>query len=301
MKTKIGFIGLGIMGRPMAKNLLKAGHPLVVHDLNRAAVAEMVALGAEEASSPATVAEGVWQIITMLPNSPEVRAVLTGPGGVVCGAEPGTLVIDMSSISPIVAREMGEILAQKGLRYLDAPVSGGEPGAINATLSIMVGGSDGAFQEAREVLQVMGKSIVRVGDIGSGNVTKLTNQVMVALHIGAMAEAFVLGTKAGVDPALIYSAIRGGLAGSHVLEAKAERVMSRDFTPGFKVDLHAKDLANALDTARQIGVPLFLTAQVMEILKALQVEGQGGNDHSAILNFYERLAGVEVRWKTATD
>ncbi len=295
MKTKIGFIGLGIMGKPMAKNLLKAGHPLVVHDLNRQSVTELVSLGAEEAPSPKEVAQKVRHIITMLPNSPEVREVLTGPNGIIEGAAPGTLVVDMSSISPIVAREMGEILTRKGLKFLDAPVSGGEPGAINATLSIMVGGLEDVFYECRDILLVMGKSVVRVGDVGSGNVTKLANQIMVALHIAAMSEALVLGAKAGVDPGLIYSAIRGGLAGSNVLEAKALRVMDRNFEPGFKIDLHIKDLANALDAARQLGVPLFLTAQAMEIMKSLQVEGKGQKDHSAILNFYEKLAGIEVR------
>ena len=298
MKAKIGFIGLGIMGKPMAKNLLKAEYGLVVHDVNRAAVAELVTLGAEAAGSPAAVARVTERIILMLPNSPEVRQVLTGPDGVLSAARPGTLVIDMSSISPLVAREMGEALKQHGLDFLDAPVSGGEPGAVNATLSIMVGGADAVFNGARELLGAMGKSVVRVGDVGSGNIAKLANQVMVAVHVGAMAEALVLAAKAGVDPRLVFQAIRGGLAGSNVLEAKAERVLARNFTPGFKVDLHAKDLANALDTARQIGAPLLLTAQAMEVLKALQVAGQGRQDHAAMVNFYERLAGVEVRGRS---
>jgi 2-hydroxy-3-oxopropionate reductase len=201
----------------------------------------------------------------------------------------------MSSISPLVSRELGESLKEKGVKFLDAPVSGGEPKAIDATLSIMVGGEEEVFNECREILLAMGKSVVRVGDIGSGNITKLANQVIVALNIAAMSEALVLGTKAGVDPALIYNAIRGGLAGSTVLEAKAKRVMERNFEPGFKIDLHIKDLVNALDTARQLGVPLFLTSQVLEILKSLKVDGKGQKDHSAILNFYEKLARTEVR------
>ncbi|MGA2658635.1 MAG: 2-hydroxy-3-oxopropionate reductase [Verrucomicrobiota bacterium] len=297
MKTKIGFIGLGIMGKPMSRNLLKAGYPLVVHDLNRLAVEELVAAGAEAASSAKEVARKSRLIITMLPNSPEVREVLSGPDGVLEGAAHGSTVIDMSSISPVVAREMGELLSRKGLKFLDAPVSGGEPGAIDASLSIMVGGSEQVFNQCKPLLLVMGKSAVRVGEVGSGNVTKLANQIIVALHIAAMSEAFVLGAKAGVQPALIFNAIRGGLAGSNVMEAKALRVLDDNFEPGFKIDLHLKDLANALDAGRQMGVPLFLTSQVMEILKSLKVDGLGQKDHSAILKFYEKLAGIKVSQK----
>ncbi|HVN80295.1 MAG TPA: 2-hydroxy-3-oxopropionate reductase [Terriglobia bacterium] len=295
---KIGFIGLGIMGRPMAKNLLRAGYSLVVFDINPEPVKELVALGAVEAASPKQVAQQCKYLITMLPNSPEVKEVVCGARGILEGAEPSTILIDMSSISPIVSRELGETLKQKGIEFLDAPVSGGEPKAIDATLSIMVGGEEGVFNRCLDILQVIGKSVVRVGEVGSGNVTKLANQVIVALNIAAMSEAFVLGTKAGVDPALIFNAIRGGLAGSTVMEAKAMRSMEGNFEPGFKIDLHIKDLANALDTGRQIGAPLFLTAQVMEILKCLKLDGKGQKDHSAILNYYEKLAGVEVRRKT---
>lgn len=296
---RIGFIGLGIMGKPMAKNLRKAGHALVVHDLNRAAVKELVAAGAEEAFSPKEVAAQAPLLITMLPNSPDVEAVVLGPEGILEGATPGATLIDMSSISPIVARQIGERMQSRGLRFLDAPVSGGEPGAINGTLAIMVGGSEDLFNECKPVLLTMGKSAVRVGDIGSGNVTKLANQIMVALHIAAMSEAFVLGAKAGVDPALIFNAIHGGLAGSNVMEAKALRVLDGNFEPGFKIDLHLKDLANALEAGRQMGVPLFLTSQVMEILKSLKVAGLGQKDHSAILQFYEKLAGIKISNKTA--
>jgi 2-hydroxy-3-oxopropionate reductase len=293
--NRIGFIGLGIMGKPMAKNLLKAGYALVVHDINAAPVEELMSLGASEGVSPADVAQKCSHLITMLPNSPEVKAVILGPNGVLEGAAPGSVVIDMSSISPMVSREVGETLGKKNVKFLDAPVSGGEPGAINATLSIMVGGDPLAFEECQPLMAAMGRSIVRVGDVGSGNVTKLANQIMVALNIAAMSEALVLGSKAGVDPELIYHAVRGGLAGSNVLEAKAMRVMQGNFNPGFKIDLHVKDLNNALETARDVGVPLFLTAQVMEILKCLQLDGKGQRDHSAILNFYEKLTGVEVR------
>lgn len=292
---RIGFIGLGIMGRPMAKNLIKVGYSLVVFDINPAPVKELVMLGAKQETSAADVARGCSHVITMLPNSPEVKQVILGEHGVLEGAAPGTVVIDMSSISPIASREVGAALAGRKVKFLDAPVSGGEPGAVNATLSIMVGGDPAVFEECKPLLSAMGKSIVRVGDVGSGNVTKLANQIMVALHIAAMSEALVLGAKAGVDPELIFQAVRGGLAGSSVLEAKAMRVMQGNFEPGFKIDLHVKDLNNAMETARAVGVPLFLTSQVAEILKGLQVDGKGQKDHSAILNFYEKLAKVEVR------
>jgi 2-hydroxy-3-oxopropionate reductase len=279
----------------MARNLLKAGYSLVVYDLIPGPMEELAKLGAARAESPQEVAQKTSYLITMLPNSPEVKQVILGPNGVIEGAAPGSTVIDMSSISPVASKEVGNALEGKGIKFLDAPVSGGEPGAINATLSIMVGGALAVFEDCRDLLSAMGKSVVRVGDVGSGNVTKLANQIIVALNIAAMSEALVLGTKAGVDPALIYNAIRGGLAGSNVLEAKAMRVMQGNFEPGFKIDLHVKDLNNAVEAARAVGAPLFLTGQVLEILKCLQVEGKGGKDHSAILQFYERLAAVEVR------
>ncbi len=293
--SSLGFIGLGIMGKPMAKNLLKAGYDLVVHSRSPQPVSELVTLGASRASTPRELAQRCTTIITMLPDSPDVKQVVMGQEGVIEGVESGATVIDMSSISPMVSRQIAEALRVKQARFLDAPVSGGEPGAINATLSIMVGGDESVFDECRPILLAMGKSVVRVGGVGSGNITKLANQVIVALNIAAMSEALVLGTKAGVDPLLIYQAIRGGMAGSNVLDAKAMRVMDGNFEPGFKIDLHIKDLANALDAARQLGIPMFLTAQVMEIMKSLQIEGKGQKDHSALLNFYEKLAGIEVR------
>jgi 2-hydroxy-3-oxopropionate reductase len=300
MKATVGFIGLGIMGKPMARNLLKAGYPLVVWQRNRQA-AELVAAGAESVATARELAGKSRVIITMLPNSPEVKEVLTGPDSVIAGAAPGTTVIDMSSISPVVARELGELCARNRLRFLDAPVSGGEPGAIGASLSIMVGGPERVFNECRELLLSMGQSAVRVGDAGSGNVAKLANQIIVALHLAAMSEAFVLGAKAGVDPRLIYNAIRGGLAGSNVLEAKGPRVVAGNFEPGFKIDLHLKDLTNALDAGRQLGAPLFLTAQVAEILKCLQSDGLGQKDHSAILKFYEKMAAVHISQTTVSS
>jgi 2-hydroxy-3-oxopropionate reductase len=291
---KIGFIGLGIMGKPMAKNLLKAGYQLVVFDIVKPAVAEVVAAGAGEASSAKEVAAQCEYIITMLPNSPHVKAAVLGENGIIEGATPGTILVDMSSIAPFASQEVAVKLAEKGIEMLDAPVSGGEPKAIDGTLSIMVGGKKATFEKCRKFLLKLGTSVVLCGDIGAGNTTKLANQIIVALNIAAMSEALVLGVKAGVDPEAIYNAIRGGLAGSTVLDAKAPMVLNRNFKPGFKIDLHIKDLANAIETAREVGAPLLLTSQVMEILQALKVDGNGQNDHSAIIRFYEKLAKIEV-------
>lgn len=292
---KIGFIGLGIMGKPMSKNLLKAGYSLVVHDINSEAVKEVVALGAEEESSAKRVALKSDLIITMLPNSPHVKTVVMGNDGVLEGSREGQILVDMSSIAPSVSREVFEACQGKGVEMLDAPVSGGEPKAIDGSLSIMVGGKQTVFNKVYDVLTKMGKSVVLCGDIGAGNTTKLANQIIVALNIAAMSEALVLGTKAGVDPEILYKAIRGGLAGSTVLDAKAPMVLEGNFKPGFKIDLHIKDLANAIETGRAIGAPLMLTNQVMEILGNLKVDGLGQNDHSAIIKFYEKLAQVKVR------
>lgn len=291
---KVGFIGLGIMGKPMSKNLIKAGYSLVVDDVNKAAVAEITSLGAESAETPREVAQRSDVVITMLPNSPHVRQVALGPKGIIEAARPGLVLIDMSSIAPLVSKEVSAKLAEKGVEMLDAPVSGGEPKAIDGTLSIMVGGKKEVFEKYYDLLKVMGSSVVRTGDIGAGNITKLANQIIVALNIAAMSEALVLGTKAGVDPELIYNAIKGGLAGSTVLDAKAPLVMDRKFNPGFRIELHIKDLANALETAHEIGAPLPLTASVMEILQSLKIDGMGELDHGAIVRFYEKLAKIEV-------
>jgi len=294
---KIGFIGLGIMGKPMARNLLKAGYELVVHDMNRSAVQELVEIGAEEEFSSKGVAEKTEIIITMLPNSPDVKKVVLGKDGVLEGAKKGTILIDMSSIAPLVAREVAAEAAKKGVEMLDAPVSGGEPKAIDGTIAIMVGGPEKIFKQVEDILLVMGSSAVLVGDIGSGNVTKLANQIIVALNIAAMSEAMVLATKAGVDPEKVYQAIRGGLAGSTVLDAKVPLALEGNFKPGFRIELHIKDLMNALDTAHAIGAPLLLSSQVMEIMQALKVDGKAGNDHGGIIQFYEKLSQVEVRRK----
>ncbi len=295
MAKKIGFIGLGIMGKPMAKNLIKAGYSLIVYDVVADAVKELVTFGAQKETSPKAVAQKCEIIITMLPNSPHVKEVVMGKNGILEGAVPGTIVVDMSSIAPLVSKEVFLMAAEKEVFVLDAPVSGGEPKAVDGTLSIMVGGPEAAFKKVEDILNIMGSSAVLVGDIGSGNVTKLANQIIVALNIAAMSEAMVLATKAGVDPEKVYRAIRGGLAGSAVLDAKVPMVLSRNFKPGFRIELHIKDLMNAMDTAHEIGVPLPLTSQVMEIMQALKVDGRARDDHSSIIQYYEKLSKVEVK------
>lgn len=295
MNGKIGFIGLGIMGKPMAKNLLKAGYKLVVYDINKAALTEVAAQGAEAGFSPKDVASKCGVVITMLPNSPHVKEVVLGAEGVLKGAHPGTVLIDMSSIAPLVSKELSEKAAEKKVEMLDAPVSGGEPKAIDGTLSIMAGGPAEVFERVEGIMKTMGKSVVHVGDIGSGNTTKLANQIVVALNIAALSEAMVLGTKAGVEPEKIYQAIRGGLAGSTVMEAKTPMMLDRNFKPGFRIELHIKDLLNALETAREIGVPLPLTGRILEIMQSLKDQGMAGDDHSAVVRYYENLSGIEVK------
>jgi len=290
--SKIGFIGLGIMGKPMSRNLLKAGFQLVIYDIDRAPVEELKQSGAEVGASPMDVAAKTHVIITMLPNSPHVKAAVLGKDGVIEGAHKGSIVVDMSSITPIVSREISEALAQKGIRMLDAPVSGGEPKAIDGTLSIMVGGAQADFDEVLPIFKAMGSSAVLTGGSGAGSVTKLANQIIVQLNIAAVSEALVMATKAGVDPELVYKAIRGGLAGSTVLDAKAPLMLDRKFDPGGRISMNLKDIANVLETSHEIGVPLPLTAVVMEILQALKADGMGNLDHGAIVRFYEKLAHV---------
>jgi 2-hydroxy-3-oxopropionate reductase len=292
---KIGFIGLGIMGKPMAMNLIKAGFNLTVYDIRQEPVKEVVAAGAKEGKSSKDVAAQSEVVITMLPNSPDVKKAVLGKNGVLEGAKPGLILIDMSSIAPMVSKEIATEAQKKGVEMLDAPVSGGEPRAKDGTLSIMVGGNKDVFEQVEDILKVMGASAVLVGDIGSGNTTKLANQIIVALNIAAMSEAMVLATKAGVDPEKVFQAIRGGLAGSNVLNAKMPLALDGNFKPGFRIELHIKDLANALDTAHSIGVPVPLASGVMEIMQALKVDGKAGDDHGGIIQFYEKLAKVEVR------
>ncbi|MHB0896540.1 MAG: 2-hydroxy-3-oxopropionate reductase [Spirochaetales bacterium] len=294
---KVGFIGLGIMGKPMSKNLIKAGYSLIVNDVNAAAVAELVALGAESAENAAEVARRSDLVITMLPNSPHVKQVVLGKNGLIEGARPGLILIDMSSIAPLASKEVNAKLVEKGVEMLDAPVSGGEPKAIDSTLSIMVGGSEDLFDRCLPLLQKLGSSVVLCGDIGAGNMTKLANQIIVALNIAALSEAMVLAAKSGVDPETVYKAIRGGLAGSTVMEAKTPMILAGNFKPGFRIELHIKDLANAIETGHDVGVPLPLTSQVMEMMQALKVDGKAGNDHSGIVQYYEKLAQFEARKK----
>lgn len=292
---KIGFIGLGIMGKPMSKNLLKAGYSLVVCDKNQASVDELTKAGAQSATNAKQVAQQCDVIITMLPNSPHVKEVVLGENGIVEGAKAGTTIIDMSSIAPLASREIHDEVVKKGLVMLDAPVSGGEPKAIDGTLSVMVGGDKAVFDKHYDLMKAMAGSVVYTGEIGAGNVTKLANQVIVALNIAAMSEALVLATKAGVNPQLVYQAIRGGLAGSTVLDAKAPMVLERNFKPGFKIDLHIKDLQNALDTSHGVGTSLPLTAIVLEMMQALKTDGMGESDHSALARYYEALAKIEIK------
>jgi len=295
MNKKIGFIGLGIMGLPMAKNLLKAGYSVKGYDIVPERVQALVAAGALAGNSAKDAAEFGQVVITMLPNSPHVKEAVLGRNGVLEGAKPGTILIDMSSIAPLVSQEIAARAREKGVIMLDAPVSGGEPKAIEGTLAIMVGGPKETFDQVQDILSAMGSSVVHVGDIGSGNIVKLANQIIVALNIAAMSEAMVLATKAGVKPEKVFEAIRGGLAGSAVLNAKVPLVLQRNFKPGFRIELHIKDLQNALDTAHELGVPVPLSSLVMEIMQALKTEGKAQDDHGGIIQFYEKLAQVEVR------
>ena len=291
---KIGFIGLGIMGKPMSKNLLKAGHELVVCDFNKDAVAEVVAAGAKEGANGAEIAKECDVIITMLPNSPHVRSVALGENGIVEGAHEGTVLIDMSSIDPVESKKIGAELAKKGIEMLDAPVSGGEPKAIDGTLSVMVGGKKELFDKYYDMLMVMAGSVVYVGELGSGNVAKLANQIVVAVNIAAVGEALSFARKAGTDPELVYQAIRGGLAGSTVMDAKAPMMLSRNFKPGFRIELHIKDLTNALNAAHAIAAPVPLTGQLMEMMQALKADGYEKEDHSSLVKYYEKISNVTV-------
>nr|WP_243098193.1 2-hydroxy-3-oxopropionate reductase [Serpentinicella alkaliphila] len=293
MCMKIGFIGLGIMGKPMAKNLIKGGYSLVVLNRNKA-VEELKALGAETATTSAELASKCDVIITMLPNSPEVKEVVLGEEGVIEGAKFGSVVIDMSSIAPLSSREIYAELAKKGVEFLDAPVSGGEPKAIEGTLAVMVGGKKEIFDKYYDIMKTMATSVVYVGESGAGNIAKLCNQIVVAINISAVSEALVFAKKSGVDPQLVYRAIRGGLAGSTVMDAKAPMIMDRNFKPGFRTNLHIKDLNNVIETSHEVGVPLPLTSQVMEIMQAIKIDGCGTEDHSSIVKFYEKIANVKV-------
>jgi 2-hydroxy-3-oxopropionate reductase len=292
---KVGFIGLGIMGKPMSRNLIKAGHQVVVYDIVPESVAAMAAAGASAGKSAKDVAARSDITITMVPDGPEVEAAVLGPEGALEGATSGAIFVDMSSISPLVAQKVGAACAAKGIEFLDAPVSGGEPKAIDGTLAIMVGGKQEVFDKVLPLFQAMGSSATLTGPIGAGNVTKLANQIMVAVNIAAMGEALVLATKAGLDPEVVFNAVKGGLAGSTVLNAKAPMVIARNFTPGFRIRLHQKDLRNALLVAESMKVSLPFTSLAQQILMSLMNSGRGDLDHSAIATFVEDMAKVEVK------
>ena len=295
MPEKIGFVGLGIMGKPMVRNLMGAGYEVTVHDLFEESVAAVVKDGAKVASSSKEVASVSDITVVMVQDSPQSKAVVLGENGVLEGASKGHLVVDMSSIAPGASQEIAEKCAAKGVRFLDAPVSGGEPGAIAGELAIMVGGTAEDFERAKPIFDVVGKSSVLCGGHGAGNVTKLANQIIVGANIHALAEALVLATKAGVDPEVVFHAIKGGLAGSSVMNTKAPMMVARNFEPGFRIELHYKDINNAMETAKALKLPLQVTANLQQVLTALVNGGEGANDHSGIVRYVERVAGIEVR------
>ncbi len=295
MAEQIGFIGLGIMGKPMARNLIQAGYELTVYDIVGEAVEELAIAGATAVSSSQEVAAATGKVITMLPDSADSDRAILGPGGVLEGARPGAIIIDMSSIAPSMSQKIAAECSKKSVEFLDAPVSGGEPGAINAALAIMVGGKQEVFDQCSDLLKVMGSNVVLTGDVGAGNITKLANQIIVAANIEALSEALVLAQKGGVDPERVFNAIRGGLAGSAVMEAKGPMMLERNFRAGFRIRLHQKDLRNVLQTAQELNVPLPVTALVQQMLGSLVNDGDQDADHSAILHFVEKLAHVEVK------
>jgi 2-hydroxy-3-oxopropionate reductase len=291
----VGFVGLGIMGRPMLRNLLKAGYTVVAYDRTGEKLDAAVADGAQRGASNADVGARAPIVITMLPDGPEVEEAVLGAGEILSGSKASSLIIDMSSISPLVAQKVAAACAEKGVDYIDAPVSGGEPKAIDATLAIMVGASEALFQKAEPILKCMGSSVTLTGPVGAGNTTKLANQIIVACNIAAMGEALTLATRCGLNPEVVMNAIKGGLAGSTVLNAKGPMLIARNFKPGFRINLHQKDLRNALKTAEANGVYLPLTAQVQQMISSLIADGKGNLDHSAIATFVEAASHVEVK------
>jgi 2-hydroxy-3-oxopropionate reductase len=293
-RPTIGFIGLGIMGRPMVRNLLRAGYAVTVRDVVPGPVEELVAEGATSAATAREVAASTDVLITMLPDSPDVQAVYLGPDGALESARPGWLAIDMSSISPVVARQVAALVAEAGADMLDAPVSGGDKGAIAGTLSIMVGGSEAAFERAKPIFEAMGKTIVLVGPSGAGQVAKVCNQVVVAVVIEAVSEALVLGAKAGVDPTRIAEVLQGGLASTKVLDMRRANMLGGTFDPGFRIRLHLKDLKNALELAREAGVVLPATVEVEQLMQRARIAGRGEYDHSGLITVLEDLAEIRV-------
>lgn len=297
MKKRVGFIGLGIMGAPMVRNLLKNGNEVTVFDLNQAAVDTLAIEGANPASSGKEVALASDVVITMLPKGVHVHQAVFGENGVMEGAREGMAIIDMSSVSPVESKEMASLAAEKGVHFLDAPVSGGEPKAIDGTLAIMVGGNAEVFEDVKGILADMGSDIVLVGESGCGTTAKLANQIIVNLNIAAVSEALVLAEKAGIDVEKMYQAIRGGLAGSTVMDAKIPMILDRNFKAGGRVDINMKDLTNVMNTAHELAVPLPLSAQLLEIFHSLKADGKEALDHASIVQHYEKLANVVVGGK----
>lgn len=292
---KLGFIGIGIMGKPMAKNLIDAGYQMVAYDRGKEALEKIVSYGAERVSSSKEVASQCDVIITMLPNSPDVKKVVLGKEGVIEGVHAGQVLIDMSSIAPLVSQEIAKELYEKGVEMLDAPVSGGQEKAKTASLAIMVGGKEEVFKKCKNILEIMGKPTL-VGDIGAGQTTKLVNQVIVAINIAAVAEGLILGKKAGVDPKNLFNAIKSGLAGSQCLTDKAPRMFAGNYEPGFRMKLHVKDLTNALETSRELHNAMPLSAQVMEMMQALMAEGHTEVDHGGLALFYEKMNEISLKY-----
>jgi len=295
MAEKIAFVGLGIMGKPMAKNLMKAGYELYVYDLYQDPVSELEKEGATGCKSAAEASSNTNITITMVQDGPQAESAILGDGGVAEGASKGHLVVDMSSIAPGVSQRIGKGCSEKGINFLDAPVSGGEPFAISGDLAIMVGGSADDFEQAKPLFDILGKSAILCGEHGAGQITKLANQICVGANIHALAEALALAAKAGVNPETVYKAIQGGLAGSNVINAKAPMMVDRNFEPGFRIELHYKDINNAMEAARDLNMPLQVTANLQQVLTSLVTKGEGKSDHSAIAKHVEELADVEIK------
>ena len=296
-RGEIGFVGLGIMGKPMVRNLMKADYSVTVYDIVSESVEEMVTDGAKAASSAAEVAQSASTVITMVPDSPQSEAAILGPNGVLEGTSSGSTVIDMSSIAPASSQKIAKACENAGGNFLDAPVSGGETGAIEGTLAVMVGGKKEVFDANFDMLSTMSGSIVLCGDYGAGNTTKLANQIIVAGNIAALGEALVLAKKSGIDPQVVFDAIKGGLAGSTVMNTKGPMMISGNIDPGFRIVLHQKDLHNALLTGKDVGAPLIFTSLAQQILGSLINDGKGNSDHSAIANFMEDMAGIKISEK----
>ncbi|MDO0145338.1 2-hydroxy-3-oxopropionate reductase [Clostridioides difficile] len=293
-KMKLGFIGLGIMGKPMAKNLLKDVCNLLVYDINKSAVDELISCGAKYASV-LEMGQECDIVFTILPNGTIVQDILFGMDGLAKTLKEGSIVVDMSSVTPTESILCANKLKDMGLEFIDSPVSGGEPKAIDGTLAFMAGGKEEIYKKVEPFFNIMGSSSILIGDNGSGSVTKLTNQVIVNLTIAAVSEAFVLAAKAGADPEKVYKAIRGGLAGSTILDAKIPMIMNRDFKPGGKISINLKDIKNVMQTAHNLDVPLPMTSQLLEIMQTLKVHGHLEDDHSGIAQYFEKLAGVEIK------